>query len=126
MKRLLLIVFAAGAGALTVLAIPSHFVSTTSGELREIRLVDLNPLRAIFDSEQQQIHAGMTPEQLGIHTSVVTVSPMTLPPPASLKLDLGRAFEAQAESQIQQNDRRMQNLQAYTRNPSQWSGPPPN
>jgi hypothetical protein len=125
MKRLLLVVVAAGAGALTMLAIPTSFVSTASGELREIRLVDLNPFRAIFDSGQRQIRAGMTPEQLGLHPSVVNVSPMTLPPPASLKLDLGRAFEDQAESQIQQNDRRMQDMQAYTRNPSQWSGPRP-
>jgi hypothetical protein len=66
------------------------------------------------------------PEQLGLHTSTVTVTPMMAAPPASLKLDLGRAYQEQAQSQIGQNERRMQDLRAYANNPSQWSGPPPN
>jgi hypothetical protein len=126
MKFLIMLVVAAGAGALTMLAIPTGFVTTSSDALREIRLADLNPFRAIFDSGQRQIRPGATPEPRGLHSSAITVSPVALPPPASLKLDLGRAFEAQAESQIQQNNRRMQDMQAYTNNPSQWSGPPPN
>jgi hypothetical protein len=107
-------------------ALPATFLSTASDELRQIRLADLNPLRAIYDAEQRQIRAGTSPEALGLHGSAVTFRPVMLAPPASLKLDLSRAYEAQAESQIQQSQQHMQAMQAYTNNPSQWSGPPPN
>ena len=123
--KLLVLVVAVGAGALAVFAVPATIVSAASDQLRQIGLADLNPLRAIFDSEQQKIRAGMTPQALGLRSSSVTFTPMTLAPPPSLKLDLSRAYEAQAESQIQQVDQHMQTMQAYRNNPSQWSGPPP-
>jgi hypothetical protein len=68
----------------------------------------------------------MTSEEPGVHASAIGSKPVTLAPPASLKLDLGRAFEAQAETQTQQNDRRMREMQAYTRNPGQLVGARPN
>ena len=135
MKFVLMLVGAALTGALATVAVPPILVGPATDGLRQlvsssgltqIHLTELNPLRAIYDYEQQQIRTGLTPEHLGIHSSAITLSPITLPPPASLKLDLSRAYEAQAESQIQQNDRRMQAMQSYMNNPSQWSGPPPN
>jgi len=126
MKFVLIVVGAACAGALAMLALPPTVVRAASDGLRQVRLSDINPFRAIFDYEQQRIRQGMTPDELGIQTSTVKFVPVTLTPPPSLKLDLSRAYEAQAESQIHLNERRMQAMQAYTSNPSQWSGPPPN
>jgi hypothetical protein len=126
MKFVLLVVAAAGAGALATFAVPTLLFSAASDQLRQIRLTDLSPFRAIYDMEKQQIQPGLTPEQLGIHRSPITISPITLPPPQSLKLDLSHAFEAQAELQIQQNERRMRDMQAYGRDPMHWEGPPPN
>jgi len=126
MKSIVLVGAVAAAGALAGLALPATIVTSGANELRQIRLVELRPLRAILDSARQQVRAGMTPDQLGLRSSAITVSPMALPPPASLKLDLGRAFEAQAQSQIDQSIRHSQDMQAYTNNPSAWPGPPPN
>ena len=126
MRFVILMVCAVAAGALSMSVVPTTVVSSGVQELRQFRLADLNPLRVIFDSAQQQIQAGTTPEQLGLHSSSVTLTPMTLAPPVSLKLDLSRAYEAQAQSQIDQNIRHSQAMQAYTNNPSGWSGPPPN
>ena len=126
MKSIVLVGAVAAAGALAGLVIPTTIVSSGANELRQIPLAELNPFRAIWDSAQRQIRAGMTPEQLGLRSSAITVSPMALSPPASLKLDLGRAFEVQAQSQIDQSIRHTQDMQAYTNNPSAWPGPPPN
>jgi hypothetical protein len=135
MKFVLMLVGAALTGALATVAVPPILVGPATDGLRQlvsssgltqIHLTELNPLRAIYDYEQQQIRTGMTPEQLGLHSSAITLSPMKLGPPQTLKLDLSRAFEAQAESQIDQSIRHSQTMQAYTNNPSAWSGPPPN
>ena len=126
MKFVLMLIAAACAGALTVVAVPTAFVTDVSAGVRHARLADFNPFQGIFDSEQRTVLTGTSPEQLGLHSSAVTLTPMPLAPPPSLKLDLGRAYEAQAQSQIDQGIRRSQDMQAYTNNPSAWSGPPPN
>lgn len=92
------LIAAAGAGALVALAMP------------------VNPFRAVYNYEQHRIQTPATPEELGLHASAVT--PMPLAPPPPLKLDLGQSLQTQAELQIQQNDRRTQDLQAYRPNPS--------
>ena len=135
MKFALLVIVAAVAGALAMFAVPVTVIQSASLDVRgfvdrsgltEIHLTNINPFRSIFDYEQQQIRMGLTPEQLGIHSSAITVTPMRLGPPQVLKLDLSRAFEVQAESQILQNERRMQDLQAYGRHPMHWESLPPN
>ena len=127
MKFVILIVAAAVTGALAVIAVPSSLVTAASDQLGQIRLSDLNPLRAIFDYEQHQIQVGTTPDQLGFHSTAVTLTPapFTLSPPP-LKLDLSQAYRGQAQSQIEQSERHMQSMQSYMNNPSQWSSPPPN
>src|SRR5437016_10378684 len=108
MKFVLLVITAAAAGALAMFAVPSTLIQSASLNVRgfvdssgvtEVHLTNLNPFRAIFDYEQQQIRVGLTPEQLGIHGSAIALTPMRLGPPEALKLDLSRAFEAQAVSQ---------------------------
>lgn len=126
MRFVLMLVAAACAGALTVIAVPTTFATAASTEAKQIHLADFNPFQRIFDSEQRRIRAGMTPEQLGLHSSAVTLTPMPLAPPPSLKLDLGQAYQTQAQSQIDQGIRRTQDMAAYTNNPSAWSGAPPN
>ena len=124
MKFVLMLVAAACAGALTVVAIPTAIVGSGAQELRQFHLVDLNPLRLIFDYEQLRIQTPMTPEQLGFHPSRVTLTPIVPPPP--LKLDLSQSLDPQARYEIQRNDQRMQDMQAYMHDPSHWVGPPPN
>ena len=99
--KLVALIAAACAGVLVALAIP-----TTS---------DLNPLRLVFAYERQHVRTGTTPDQLAPKTSLAATQPMA--PPQSLKLDLGSAFDGRAESQMQENERRIQALQTYTRNP---------
>jgi hypothetical protein len=122
--KFVVLIAAAMVGALATIALPPTF-SAASHELRPVRLSDFNPLRAIFDYGQHGIRAGKTPEERGIHTAATKLKPMTVVPPSSLKLDLSRAFEAQAETQIQ-NNRRMGDIQANTRNPGHGLGPASN
>jgi len=136
MKFALLVAGTAGFAMLAVFAIPGtvvgsasvgfHHVVERSG-FAQVSLADLNPLRAIFDYEKRRIQTPLTPEQLGFHPSPpMTFSPIAIVPPQSLKLDLSQSFGQQAQMQIEQNNRRMQDMQAYARDPTHWVGPPPN
>jgi hypothetical protein len=126
MKFAVTLVAAACVGALMVIAFPTTLVTAASVEMRQIHLADLNPFGSIFDYGQKQIREGMNNDDLGLHRSTVHLAPATIPPPASLKLDLSRAYEVQAQSQIDQAIRHTQDAQAYTRDPWHQSGPPPN
>lgn len=135
---MLLLIGAVFVGALAVFAVPTtvlhsgssslHAVVSESG-LNRFTLADLNPLRAIFDYEQQRINDGTTPEQLGFHGTAVTLGPIWTPPPTlGLSIDkdsMDRAFAARVQSQIQQSYQHSQDLQAYGRDPAHWIGPPP-
>jgi len=126
MKFVVLVAAVAVVAAAAVSALPPTLVSTVAADLRQFRLVDLNPLRAVFDYEQRQIQTPMTPEALGFHTSTMKLTPMSLTPPASLGLNLGQSFDPQAQYEIQQNNQRVQDMQAYMHDPAHWVGPPPN
>lgn len=89
------LIAAACAGALMALAMP------------------VNPVQVAFDYGQHRIRTPATPG--GFHSAPVTVAPNAPPPP--LKLDLGQSLQTQAELQIQQSDRRRQDIQAYRHNP---------
>jgi hypothetical protein len=123
--KIVVLVAAALGGALATIAVPPTLIAA-SHEFRQVRLSDLNPFRAIFDSGRQRNRAGMTSEEQGVHAPAIGSKLGTLVPPASLKLDLGRAFEAQAQTQIQQNNRRMGDMPVYANNPLTWFSSPPN
>lgn len=125
MKFLVPVVVAAGTGVLAVFAVPASFVGMASHAVRQIHLADLNPIRAVFDYEQQQVRTPMTPQDLGFHASPMTLSPVIMTPPQSLGVNLGQSFDPQAQMEIEQNNRRMQDMQAYMRDPNHWMGPPP-
>ena len=124
MKFVLLMVSAAVAGALTMLALPTTMVGPGVAELRQMRLADLKPLQLIFDYQQKRIRTPLTPEEMGFHGSPVVLTPIA--PPPALKLDLGQSLDPQAQYELQHNNQRMQDMQAYMRDPSHWVGPPPN
>jgi len=108
--RFAALVAAACAGVLVALALPSRS--------------DLNPFRMVFHFEPRRMQAPLTPEQTGFHGSPVVLTPSTLPPP--LKLDLGQSLDPQGEYELQRNNRRMQDMRVDMRDPSRWTGPPPN
>jgi len=124
MKFVLMLVAAACAGALAMAAVPTAIVRSGAEDLRQFHLADLNPLRLIFDYEQQRIQTPLTPEELGFHGSPVVMAPIV--PPPGLKLDLSQSLNPQAQYEIQRNNQRMQDMQAYMHDPSHWVGPPPN
>jgi hypothetical protein len=89
MKFVILVVAAAGLGASAIFAVPSAVLQSgyssvqglvADSGLTQLKLADLNPLRAIFDFEQQRIQAGQTPDQLGFHGSAAKLGPMWTPP----------------------------------------------
>ena len=70
-------------GAIATAAVPSSVIA--SGEIEaqalgdrlgEVKLADLNPLRAIFDWEVKEVGTPRTPEQLGIHHQELTLRPI--------------------------------------------------
>ena len=108
--RFAALVAAACAGVLVALALPA--------------VSDRNPFRTVFDYERGQIPAGATSDQAGGPGSARAYNaPLT--PPQSLRLDLGRAFPAEGQPPIEQNNQRIESLQAYTRNPPDWPPPRP-
>lgn len=124
MKFVILMVSAAVAGALSMFLVPTTIVRSGTEELRQFRLADLNPLRLIFDYEQKQRQTPLTPAEMGFHGSPVILKPIS--PPATLKLDLSQSLQTQGDLGMQQSDRHMQDMQAYTRDPDHQVGPPPN
>lgn len=139
MKFAIVVAATVCAVALAIFAIPSNLIPSGFGGfetlsantgLKHFTLADLNPLRFVFDYEQQQINTPYTPEQLGFHGSpvVLTPSPWASAPGFTLNIDkdnMNRAFAAQIQSQIQQSYQHSQDLQAYGRDPTHWIGPPP-
>ena len=88
MKLAIQLVAAIGVGAVASLAIPSNVIDSTvstaqalGDRVAQIKLADLNPLRAIFDWEKERIAKGETPEELGFHPSAVTAQPYSFASP---------------------------------------------
>jgi len=83
MKFAVLVGAAAAFGMIAAVAVPSSVIG--SGEiavqalgdrLGEVKLADLNPIRAVFDWEAEQIKKPVTPEELGIHHQELTLRPI--------------------------------------------------
>jgi len=88
MKFAIQVAAALGVGAVAAFAIPSNVLDSSLSTAQalgdraaEIKLVDLNPLRAIYDWEMERVRKGETPEELGFHPSTVTTPPYSFASP---------------------------------------------
>jgi hypothetical protein len=88
MKAAIQIFAAAGLGAAAAFAIPSNVIDQASSTTRalsdrvaQIKLADLNPVRALYDWQMAHVAKGQTPEELGFHGSAVTVPPTSFASP---------------------------------------------
>src|SRR5271155_3285401 len=113
MRFLFLIAAGAGVGALAAFAIPANVVQSTSSTIEEYGtaaghlphdLADLNPIRMAYDVVAKRIRQDNTPEQLGFKPSAVTFKPFVI--------SSGMA------AQIDPNNRRMEDVHIYPRNPA--------
>lgn len=118
MKFAVLVIAAAGIGGVAAVAVPSTVLDSGASEVQafgtrisEFKLRDLNPLRAIYDWEMQEIAKQRTPEELGFHTQSTAefrhIDPDQLMGPVD----------------VTGSSRRMEDLSA--RNRANWRSPPP-
>ncbi|HUO92278.1 MAG TPA: hypothetical protein VMU22_05110 [Rhizomicrobium sp.] len=85
MKFAVLVGAAAAFGMIAAVAVPSAAIESGALQVQAlgdriggIKLADLNPIRAIYDWEAEQIKKPMTPEELGIHHQELTLRPIDL------------------------------------------------
>ena len=135
MRFVVLVVGATAVGALTATAIQTMIPSTAStfeavralgGNLADFRIADINPAKAYRDVVQK-ITSGEPRISLPTSPTIAMhpIDPDTFKP---VKIDdraIKRAIAAGVSSQVDQNLRRMQDIQAYSRNPAGWHGMPP-
>jgi hypothetical protein len=81
MKFGLLVVAAAAAGVIGVAVMPATMLEkaasatrTAGSQIAQVKLVDLNPLRALYDWEMTKATTPQTPESLGFKPAPVTVT----------------------------------------------------
>jgi hypothetical protein len=128
---------AAGAlsgGALQTFAPPNSQMLTAvralGGEIGDIKIADINPLKA-YEEVRRRIASGDIGRSLNLRSA---------PVPSASGLSLGnlnsagfhidnaqtqRAWIAGVNDQIRNDNRRVEDISAYARNPSGWHGTPP-
>jgi len=135
MRFAFLVVGATAVGALSATAIQTMIPSTAptfeavralGGNLADFKISDINPAKAYRDV-MQKITSGAPQISLPKSPTVELhpISPDVFKP---YKIDdkaIQRAIAAGISSQVDQNIRRMQDIQAYSRNPAGWHGAPP-
>lgn len=136
MRLALLAAVFAGSGAWTLGATvgivpgPSQMwqaVTALGGDPANVSIVSLNPLQT-YKNVMQQVTTSRGETPAGFHPSTVTLPPnsvqaMTTPNPGA---DIAKnGFNAANLSQVQQNNRHMEDMANYARNPSAWHGMPP-
>jgi hypothetical protein len=105
-------------------------VRALGGDMSNFKLGDINPLKA-YDDVKHQITSGIFGGSINIGSGTPAVS---FPKVGDLSLGnkmhideaaIKRSIAAGISSSIQQNNRRMEDIAAYGRNPMAWHGPPP-
>ena len=139
MRFVVLVIAATGTGALSAGAIQTMFPQTKhtfdavwalGGDTSRIQfqLSDLNPVKA-YEDVKRKITSGDygAPINFGSSPKFPSVSfDPTMLRPKSYDIQFGKdAFARSINSQMNQNYRRMQDLNAYARNPMGWHGAPP-
>ena len=137
MRFAFLVATAAVVGAVAAFATPASLilsasltidaVSTKAGHIPH-DLADLNPIRLAYDVVAQRIREGDTPEQLGFKPSPVTFKPFVMPT-SSFDFNQyrysGNGIYSGMAAEIEQNNRRMEDMRIYAQNPAAWHGAPP-
>ncbi|HEY6257742.1 MAG TPA: hypothetical protein VIY51_18325 [Xanthobacteraceae bacterium] len=107
-------------------------VRALGGNVSNFKLADINPLKA-YETVRQEITSGHIGDSLNLGSSKPLAS-VSFPKIENLglgnklKIDEGqfkRAWASGMASQIQQNNRRMEDMSAFARNPGAWHGMPP-
>ena len=141
MRFVVLVVGGVATGALSVGAVRSivpqnsqmfQAVRALGSDMANFKLGDINPLKA-YEDVKRQITSGNIAGSLNLG-SPVSIPSFSSPNIGNLGLgnslhidnaEMSRAFAAGLNSQIQQNNRRMEDISAYARNPMAWHGAPP-
>jgi hypothetical protein len=138
MRFAIVVVGAAATGALSVGAVRTmappnaqmfQAVRALGGNLADVKLDDINPLKAYADVKQK-----ITSANFG--GSINVGSPVTVQWPklgdmslsSKLQIDpaaMQKAMAASAASRIQQNLNHMEDVRNFARNPAGWHGAPP-
>jgi hypothetical protein len=136
MRFAFLVAGGVAAGALSVggvrtLAPPNaqmfQAVRALGGDMADFRLGDIDPLRA-YEEVKRRITSGNLSGSLNLGSGPQVHGFGELSVGNKVRLDEGamrRAFAAGINSQIQQGNRRMEDMSAYARNPAAWHGMPP-
>jgi hypothetical protein len=104
-------------------------VRALGGDMADFKIADINPLKA-YEDVKRQISSG----NLGASLNLGSAPHVTFPRLGDLSVGnkmhideaaIQRAIGAGINSQIQQNNRRMEDISAYARNPAAWHGMPP-
>ncbi|MGA3002339.1 MAG: hypothetical protein ABSE20_11465 [Acetobacteraceae bacterium] len=135
MRLILFLATAITAGAVGVsqgvIPLPPQMVQAIlalGGDPAQVKTANINPVDA-YKGVLPQIIKGSTPEDLGFHGSAVTIPPGSFRAMTDVGINAGaigqNGLAANALSQIQQNNIRMQDMANYARNPAAWHGAPP-
>ena len=104
-------------------------VRALGGDMADFKLGDIDPLKA-YEDVKRQITSGNLSSSLNLGSGPQVAFPKLgqLSVGSKMQLDDGamrRAIGAAINSQIQQSNRRMEDMSAYARNPAAWHGMPP-
>jgi hypothetical protein len=137
-RFLMVMVAAAGIGALTVLGMQSLLphqsaamvaaLGALKADAARFRLSQLNPIRSIYEDVKTRITSPSPGLAFGGRSTppITLDGPIKLPKPVQIdQAAINRAIAAGINSQIQQNYQRTQAITQYGRNPMGWHGPPP-
>jgi len=104
-------------------------VAALGGEPAKVTVGTVNP-RQSYDGVMRKVTASRGQPPTGFHPSAVTVPPGSFSAMTNSGIDADtiakNGFNARILSEVQQNNRRMENMSNYAHNPSGWHGAPPN
>lgn len=93
-------------------------------------IVDINPFRT-FNNVMQRVTSPTSPADLGFKAEPVVIKPDSFRAMNGLTNSFNadgmgkNGFAASLQSQIEDNNRRMQDMSNFARNPAGWHGMPP-
>jgi hypothetical protein len=141
MRFVILVVAAAGTGALSAEAIQTMFPQTTQtfeamlalggnpSQFNQLKLSDLNPVK-VYEDVMRKVTSRDYGASLNLPSSpsykIGSIGDMVSKPQGFTVGDgWKRGFGYNISAQIRQNNNRAQDMINYGRNPMAWHGPPP-
>lgn len=101
-------------------------VTALGGDPGKVTVGYLNPVQA-YNYVMQQVTSGRNGSQADFQPSAVTVTPGGFPRVNTPNIIVGtqNGLTPGVLSEMRQNNRRMEDMAAYARNPAAWHGMPP-